>query len=84
MGRLMDACLEDFPWRQELSGRVSSISTTRMCRYKDDDLAQWLARILDRQWTRVFVFFKHEEEARGPELAMRFPGMAAGTLDEPG
>ncbi len=40
--------------------------------YSDADLKQWLERIGAQKWEKVFVFFKHEEEAKGPELATRF------------
>src|SRR4030066_1237354 len=40
--------------------------------YTDVDLSQWMERILSQKWKRAFVFFKHEEEAKGPEIAMRF------------
>jgi uncharacterized protein YecE (DUF72 family) len=40
--------------------------------YTDADLSQWAERILSQKWERAFVFFKHEEGAKGPELAMRF------------
>jgi len=40
--------------------------------YRDADLSQWMERILSQEWKRAFVFFKHEEEAKGPEMAMRF------------
>lgn len=40
--------------------------------YTDADLPQWMERIFTQKWERVFVFFKHEEEARGPKMAMRF------------
>jgi uncharacterized protein YecE (DUF72 family) len=40
--------------------------------YTDADLSQWLQRILSQKWGKAFVFFKHEEEAKGPEMAMRF------------
>lgn len=40
--------------------------------YADADLLQWRERILAQEWKRAFVFFKHEEEAKGPEMAMRF------------
>jgi uncharacterized protein YecE (DUF72 family) len=40
--------------------------------YTDADLSQWMERILGQEWTKVFVFFKHEDEAKGPEMAMRF------------
>ncbi|NJD57479.1 MAG: DUF72 domain-containing protein [Nitrospirae bacterium] len=50
--------------------------------YTDADLAQWLARILSQKWDRAFVFFKHEEGARGPELAMRFRELAGSGTKE--
>jgi uncharacterized protein YecE (DUF72 family) len=40
--------------------------------YTDVDLSQWMERILAQKWQRVFVFFKHEEEAKGPETAIHF------------
>ncbi len=40
--------------------------------YTDADLSQWMERILSQKWERAFVFFKHEEEAKGPEMAIRF------------
>jgi uncharacterized protein YecE (DUF72 family) len=40
--------------------------------YTDADLSQWMERILRQKWDRVFVFFKHEEEAKGIEMAIRF------------
>jgi len=44
--------------------------------YTEADLAQWLERILAQKWERAFVFFKHEEEAKGTELARRFQELA--------
>lgn len=44
--------------------------------YTEDDLSQWLDRILAQKWERAFVFFKHEEEAKAPELARRFRELA--------
>lgn len=40
--------------------------------YVDADLSQWRERILSQKWQKAFVFFKHEEEARGAEMALRF------------
>ena len=40
--------------------------------YTDDDLSKWKARILSQKWEKAFVFFKHEEEAKGADMAMRF------------
>ena len=40
--------------------------------YTDADLTQWMERILSQKWERAFVFFKHEDEAWGAEMAVRF------------
>ncbi len=40
--------------------------------YTDADLSEWMGRLLSQKWERAFVFFKHEEEAKGAEMAMRF------------
>ncbi len=45
--------------------------------YKDDDLSRWLERILAQQWEKAFVFFKHEAEAKGAEMALRFREFAS-------
>ncbi len=46
--------------------------------YTDADLSQWMKRILSQKWKRIFVFFKHEEEAKGIETAMRFRELTEG------
>jgi uncharacterized protein YecE (DUF72 family) len=40
--------------------------------YDEAALSRWAEAILAQRWTDAFVFFKHEDEARGPELALRF------------
>jgi uncharacterized protein YecE (DUF72 family) len=40
--------------------------------YDDRRLGEWIERIRSRDWTEVFVFFKHEEDGAGPALARRF------------
>jgi uncharacterized protein YecE (DUF72 family) len=40
--------------------------------YTDADLSRWLETIRAQPWQCAFVFFKHEEKAKGPETAMRF------------
>ena len=30
-----------------------------------------------QKWERAFVFFKHEDKAKGPEMAMRFQELVA-------
>jgi uncharacterized protein YecE (DUF72 family) len=44
----------------------------RQSDYSDADLLQWGERVLSQKWEKAFVFFKHEEEATGPEMALRF------------
>ena len=40
--------------------------------YTDADLSQWMERILSQKWEKAFVFFKHEDEAGGADMAVRF------------
>jgi uncharacterized protein YecE (DUF72 family) len=44
--------------------------------YSDDDLREWAGRIRGAGWKHAFVFFKHEDEATGPLMAMRFRELA--------
>ncbi len=48
--------------------------------YTEADLSGWLKRILSQKWERAFVFFKHEEEAIGPEMAIRFKELAGSAV----
>ena len=48
--------------------------------YTDADLSQWMERILSQKWERAFVFFKHEDEAGGAEMAMRFQELIDSTM----
>jgi uncharacterized protein YecE (DUF72 family) len=41
-------------------------------------LSGWAERIRALPWDEAFVFFKHEEEARGPEYALEFGRLVAG------
>ncbi len=49
----------------------------RRAAYPEAELARWLAEIRNRPWERAFVFFKHEDEAQGPEEALRLRELAA-------
>lgn len=40
--------------------------------YGDAALKAWAKRVKQQQWREAFVFFKHEEEGKGPEMARRF------------
>ena len=48
----------------------------RMPEYTDSQLRAWHERVNDQQWSDAFVFFKHEDEAKGPKLAKRFIELA--------
>jgi uncharacterized protein YecE (DUF72 family) len=40
--------------------------------YGDADLRDWAKKIKDQDWSAVYLFFKHEDEGKGPKLAARF------------
>lgn len=44
--------------------------------YGDTELDEVLARVAAAPWRETYVFFKHEDEARGPELAARLLALA--------
>jgi uncharacterized protein YecE (DUF72 family) len=44
----------------------------RRAAYTDADLAAWAQRVRAQPWDRAYVFFKHEDEARGPDFAATF------------
>lgn len=44
----------------------------RRADYEDATLTEWARRVSEQRWTEAYVYFKHEDEARGPELAHRF------------
>ena len=50
----------------------------RRTRYDDDELESWARRFEETGWERCWVFFKHEEEGTGPELAGRFERITGG------
>jgi len=63
--------------------QVPFVSTTdwgylrlRRLDYGDPELRTWGKRITEQPWRDAFVFFKHEDEAKGPQLAKRFLELA--------
>lgn len=47
--------------------------------YADADVAAWAARVqAETAWSRAFVYFKHEDEGKGPEFAKAFMEHLAG------
>jgi uncharacterized protein YecE (DUF72 family) len=45
--------------------------------YSDAELKAWVKRVRDQGWQDAFVFFKHEDEGKGPQMAKRFLELAA-------
>jgi uncharacterized protein YecE (DUF72 family) len=44
----------------------------RRTEYSDEQLAAWARRVEGTNWSDAYVFFKHEDEGKGPEFAKRF------------
>jgi uncharacterized protein YecE (DUF72 family) len=44
--------------------------------YGDAELKKWVKRVRKQAWRDAFVFFKHEDEGKGPQLAKRFLELA--------
>jgi uncharacterized protein YecE (DUF72 family) len=44
----------------------------RRTEYTDEQLAAWRDRIAAQEWSDAFLFFKHEDEAKGPAFAKRY------------
>jgi uncharacterized protein YecE (DUF72 family) len=47
----------------------------RRTEYSDEQLGAWAARIQRQPWESAYVFFKHEDEGKGPAFAKRFGKM---------
>jgi uncharacterized protein YecE (DUF72 family) len=45
--------------------------------YGDEELKGWIGRIREQNWQNAFIFFKHEDEGKGPAMARRFLELAA-------
>ncbi len=45
--------------------------------YGDDELKAWAKRVREQDCRDVFVFFKHEDEGKAPQMAGRFVELAA-------
>jgi uncharacterized protein YecE (DUF72 family) len=40
--------------------------------YGDEQLKSWAKRVGEQAWNDVFIFFKHEDEGKAPQMARRF------------
>lgn len=44
----------------------------RRTEYSDAQLEAWAERVTSQEWSDAYVFFKHEDEGKGPAFARRF------------
>jgi uncharacterized protein YecE (DUF72 family) len=44
----------------------------RRTEYAADELEAWAARVQSQAWSDAYVFFKHEDEGKGPRFAVQF------------
>ncbi len=77
-------CIEDTdenPMKEIITTTTWGYLRLRRSDYIDADLQQWAERVLAQKWEKAFVFFKHEDEAKGAETAMRFQELVDSTLN---
>lgn len=48
----------------------------RLPEYTAAELKKWLKQVQKQEWQDAFVFFKHEDEGKGPQLAKQFLELA--------
>ena len=44
--------------------------------YGDTELSNWVKKVRETGWDDAYVFFKHEDEGKGPKMAARFIELA--------
>ena len=44
--------------------------------YGDAELKTWAKRVQEQNWRDAFIYFKHEDEGKGPQMAKRFLELA--------
>jgi uncharacterized protein YecE (DUF72 family) len=67
---------EDLPKTPFVSTADWGYFRLRMAEYSDADLKRWIKRAREQKLRDVFVFFKHEDEGKGPMFARRFLELA--------
>ena len=48
----------------------------RRADYDDAELKEWVKRVHEQNWEDAFVYFKHEDEGKGPRMAKRYTELA--------
>ncbi len=67
-------CIADDEERSTPAVATAGFGYLRLRRpdYDDAALARWARLVTSQRWDDAFVYFKHEDEARGPAYALRF------------
>jgi uncharacterized protein YecE (DUF72 family) len=46
----------------------------RRTQYAEGEIEKWAQRVMEQPWSSAYVFFKHEDEGKGPAFARTFLG----------
>jgi len=72
-------CLSDTdeePVKEIISTADWGYLRLRRINYTKKNLIDWHKKIAEQNWKDAYIFFKHEEEGKGPEFASKFISMA--------
>ncbi|RPI66620.1 MAG: DUF72 domain-containing protein [Ignavibacteriales bacterium] len=68
-------CLSDTdeePVQELINTADWSYLRLRRINYTKKNLTDWHKKIADHKWKEAYIFFKHEDEGKGPEFAKKF------------
>jgi uncharacterized protein YecE (DUF72 family) len=68
-------CLSDTdeePVKELINTAEWSYLRLRRTNYTKKNLTDWHKKIAEHPWKEVYIFFKHEDEGKGPEFAKKF------------
>lgn len=72
-------CLSDTdeePVKELISTADWGYVRLRRMNYTKKNLSDWHKKLSDTKWKEAFIFFKHEDEGKGPEFAKKFIDLA--------
>ncbi len=73
--RGLTLCLADAEGSEEpelVSTAARGYVRLRRPDYSDEALSRWVQKLRSQAWEETYVFFKHEDDGAGPEMAARF------------
>jgi uncharacterized protein YecE (DUF72 family) len=67
-------CVADTESTEGTIVRTGTLGYLRLRRpnYEPDELSKWASAVAEAGWSETFVFFKHEDEGAGPQMAEEF------------